>query len=475
MGTISFRIIAASIVAIIGAAAALGQSVAAAAAQPNIVFILADDMSFETIRAMGNEEIETPNLDRLARSGVTFTQAYNMGGWHGAICVASRTMFHTGRFLWHARQLEPRLSEEAAAGRLWPQYFRDAGYRTYMTGKWHVQIDPAQLFDHVVHVRPGMPSDVKAGYQRPPADEVDTWRPWDPQWGGYWEGGTHWSEVLADDAVAFLQQAAQESRPFFLYLAFNAPHDPRQSPQEYVNRYSLEKIAVPRNFLPEYPYKEEIGAGTDLRDEQLAPWPRTPHAIQVHRREYYALITHMDDQIGRILAALEQTGRARETVILFTADQGLAVGHHGLMGKQNMFEHSVRAPLIIAGPGIPPGQRIDTPVYVQDLMPTSLELASCKVPEHVEFRSLLPLLRGEQRAQYESIYGAYRDDMQRMIRQGDYKLVVYPRMHKSLLFNLREDPLEMNNLADNPRYAKERDALAAELTRLQQQLHDPLH
>ncbi|HAV61561.1 MAG TPA: choline-sulfatase, partial [Verrucomicrobiales bacterium] len=110
------------------------------------------------------------------------------------------------------------------------------------------------------------------------------------------------------------------------------------------------------------------------------------HAVKVHRQEYYAIITHMDAQIGRILDALEATGKADNTHIFFTADHGLAVGHHGLLGKQNMYEHSLRPPLIVAGPGIPRGRRIEARVYLQDIMPTTLELAGAPVPDHVEFR-----------------------------------------------------------------------------------------
>ncbi len=259
-----------------------------------------------------------------------------------------------------------------------------------------------------------------------------------------------------------------------MYLAFNAPHDPRQSPKEYVDKYPLDRISVPKNFLPEYPYKEDIGAGTDLRDEKLAPWPRTEYAVKVHRQEYYAIITHMDAQVGRILDALDKSGKTDNTYIFFTADHGLAVGHHGLMGKQNMYEHSLRPPLIVAGPGLPPGKKIDTPVYLQDIMPTSLELAQVSIPPHVEFRSLLPLIRGERDIQYDVIYGAYRDDQQRMVLQGDYKLIYYPQIDKTLLFDLKQDPLEMHDLADSPQLATRRQQLTEQLHRLQKQMEDPL-
>lgn len=441
--------------------------------RPNILFIFADDQCFETVGALGLTDIETPHLDRLATSGTVFTNAYNMGAWHGAVCVASRTMINSGRFVWRARAIEPSLSDEAEAGRLWPQLLGQSGYETYMTGKWHVKIDPPRIFDHVVHVRPGMPKTVPEAYQRPVKGQPDPWSPWDRSLGGFWEGGKHWSEVLADDAAGFLEQAAGSDRPFFMYLAFNAAHDPRQSPKDYVDKYPLKRMAVPENFLPEYPYMEEIGCGKGLRDERLAPWPRTEYAVKVHRAEYYALVTHMDAQIGRILEDLQATGKAGNTYIVFTADHGLAVGRHGLFGKQNMYEHSLRVPLFLVGPDIPSGKRIDTPVYLQDVMPTTLELAGVPKPDHVEFKSLLPLVRGERDSQYDVIYGAYMDKQRAVIRDG-WKLIYYPAAETYRLFNLNEDPLEMHDLADQPEHAELLSELKVLLIQQEEAMDGPL-
>lgn len=442
--------------------------------KPNLLFLIADDQAYETIGALGHTDIETPNLDRLVNSGTTFTHAYNMGGWHGAICVASRTMLNTGRFVWRARELEPRLNEEAAAGRFWPQLLAAAGYQTFLSGKWHVSVDATKVFQHARHIRPGMPKDVPLGYQRPVDGQPDPWSPSDPKFGGFWEGGKHWSEVVADDAGDFLKQAAESEKPFFMYLAFNAPHDPRQSPPEFVEKYPLDRIKLPENFLPEYPHMEGMGAGRDLRDEKLAPWPRTEHAVKVHRREYYALITHLDAQIGRILDALRASGHADNTVIIFTADHGLAVGHHGLLGKQNMYEHSLRAPLIVTGPGVPAGKRIDARVYIQDVLPTTLELAGVAVPAHVEFKSLLPLIRGERTAQYDAVYAAYMPDKQRAVIVGDYKLIYYPAIDVYRLFNLKTDPRERHDLIGDPDSGSTIASLKTALAKLERELGGPL-
>ena len=166
---------------------------------------------------------------------------------------------------------------------------------------------------------------------------MDTWKAADSLNGGFWEGGKHWSEVIKDDALDFLNKSSEKEDPFFMYLAFNAPHDPRQSPQSFLDRYPLEEIPLPDNWLPEYPYKDAIGNPKTLRDEALAPFPRTPFAIKTHIREYYAIISHLDAQIGEILKALEASGKANNTYIFFTGDHGLSVGKHGLLGKQSMF------------------------------------------------------------------------------------------------------------------------------------------
>ena len=222
--------------------------------RPNIVFIFADDQCFETIHALGNPEIQTPNLDELARTGTTFSHAFNMGSWSGAVCVASRTMLNTGRFVWNANAVHSQSEQERQAGRWWSEYMKSAGYRTYMTGKWHCKANAEKACDVVRDIRPGMPKASPAGYNRPAADGTDPWSPSDPRFGGFWEGGTHWSEVIANHAEDFMSEAAKDDDPFFMYLAFNAPHDPRQSPAEYVARYPADSILIPDNFQQRYPY-----------------------------------------------------------------------------------------------------------------------------------------------------------------------------------------------------------------------------
>ncbi len=444
--------------------------------KPNILFILADDQCYNTIHALGNHEVITPTLDELARQGTVFTTAYNMGGWNGAICIASRTMFNTGRFLWRAEAYDSSegMSTLAENGQLWSREMEKLGYETFMTGKWHVKIEPGKIFNHTGTERPGMPKDSPEGYNRPLSESDTTWRPWDASSGGYWEGGTHWSEVVANETIDFLDTAALSEKPFFMYVAFNAPHDPRQSPKEFVGMYPLENIAVPESFLPEYPFKEAMGCGPGLRDERLAPFPRTEYAVKVNRQEYYAIITHMDVQIARILDKLKETGQAGNTYIFFTADHGLAAGNHGLMGKQNMYEHSLRPPLIIVGPRIPRGERRNMEVYIQDIMPTAIEYAGGEVPDYVDFNSLKSFLEGtSDHSNYPDVYGAYMD-MQRMVRVDDYKLIVYPYAGVMRLFNLADDPREMVDLAFEPGEQNRLNEMFGKLNELMVDMGDTL-
>ncbi|WP_075603734.1 sulfatase-like hydrolase/transferase [Saccharicrinis aurantiacus] len=462
--------------------------------KPNIIFLFADDQCHNTINALGNKEVITPNLDKMVAEGVTFTNAYNMGSWSGAVCLASRTMMNSGKSVWQAKNY---FSKKSAPAKTWGQRMQEQGYETYMTGKWHVHTPSKQSFNHVVHERPGMPSDfwdhatmvqnfkdLKAGkyksylefmpqgYNRPLSVDDHSWSPTDSTMGGFWKGGQHWSEVLRDDAIQFIDAASKKDNPFFMYLAFNAPHDPRQAPQEYQDMYNVDDISVPASFQALYPDCEKIGNGPALRDAMLAPFPRTELAAKVHTKEYYASITHLDAQIGKIMEALKKSGKADNTYIIYSADHGLAVGNHGLFGKQNMYDHSMRMPFIVLGPKLPKNTKVNADIYLQDAMATALDLAGFKNDGSVFFNSVVPLLTGETKESvYPAIYGCYLD-LQRMIRKDGYKLIVYPEANTIKLFDLNSDPLEINNIADaKPEMVK---TMFAELVELQKEYHDHL-
>ena len=469
--------------------------------KPNFLFLFTDDQTFNTINALGNKEIHTPNLDRLVAKGASFSNVYNMGGWHGAVCVASRSMIISGQSVWRAKAMEPkwRQKDSITISNTWGRIMAQHGYETYLSGKWHVLAPSEMVFDHVKHERPGMPPDswgrggggqkvveaadkgqniaaaMPVGYNRPIEGQVDQWSPTDTTFGGFWEGGQHWSEVVKLDALEFLAHASSIEKPFFMYLAFNAPHDPRQAPQSFLDLYDINDIPVFPNFLPEYPWKDAIGCSMLLRDEALAPFPRTPFAIKKHLKEYYAIISHLDQQLGEILDGLENAGMADNTYIFFTADHGLGLGQHGLVGKQNLFDHSIRVPLIAAGPNIPEGKIYSQDIYLQDIMPTTLELAGIDIPSFVDFNSFWGVIQEEElKSSYNSgIYGCYMQ-LQRMIRKDGYKLLVYPKIGKVLLFDLEKDPHEMNDLSGQLEQQERIETMFKGLMALQQEMQDTL-
>jgi arylsulfatase A-like enzyme len=465
--------------------------------KPNFLVVVADDQCFRTINALNNREVHTPTLDRLVARGATFTHCFHQGSWSGAVCICSRAMLHTGRYVWTCGGNNcgyyPLLGEAMQMG----------GYHTYLVGKWHNGNQTAlRSFVTGKAIGPGMYESGPLAYDRPRSG--DPWTPWDPKYLGHWTpkvwniehpmykelwnlekgpspeiGGQleqmhkHSCELYADNAVELFQKiAAQPDQPFFFYVAWNSPHDPRQAPKEFVDMYPADKIEVPPNFLPEHPFNQ---GDFDIRDEKLAPFPRTPHDVQVHRREYYASITYMDRQLGRIIDALEKTGQADNTYIIITGDHGLAVGEHGLMGKQNLYDCSVRMPFIMVGPGVDPGRQIDALVYQHCLFPTICDLAGIITPATVQFPSLMPLMRGENEHLFDSVYCAYKG-LQRMVRTDKYKLILYPQIKKVQLFDIEENPWEINkgDLADNPAYSATISELFRNLKKWQEMVNDTL-
>ena len=476
-----------------------------AAQKPNVLFIIADDQAPRSIGGVNNPEIKTPNLDRLAKQGVLFSHCFNQGSWSGAVCVASRTMLITGQSVFRAPKNKPYLDkwansrgaiavEGSTEVKLWPEVFRDAGYLTFLTGKWHNNHHSVlKGFSQAKGIAKGMyetldPSgSKKPGYNRP-TPQNNHWKPWDRKFTGHWapfvrdivkkDGSNqvgneytahkHSSELFADNAVEFLSKKKGSDKPFFMYVAFNAPHDPRQAPKKFVDMYPSKKIAIPENYLPEHPF--DNGA-IKIRDEVLAPFPRTREVVQVHRAEYYAIITHMDEEIGRILKALKKSGQEGNTYVIFTADHGLSVGQHGLMGKQNPYEHSIRMPFMISGPGIAKGKTVDKKIYMQSVYPTTCELAGLKVPESVDYPSILPLVKGEGKGGEEVIFNAYIET-QRLVRTDRYKLVHYPKIGRNQLFDLKEDPHETKDLIKDPKLEKVKQRLLATLRKKRMELGD---
>lgn len=470
-----------------------------ATAQPNLLVIVTDDQAPQTLKAYGNRVCHTPNIDRLAAEGMTLDVAHHMGAWSGAVCTPSRHMIMTGRTVWHIpgkkrrgrasrnpNSRYPLLVPPELARFTMPAVFNDAGYITFRTCKKGNSYAAAnKLFQ------------VRREATRRGAQSAK---------GSSWHG---------EQAVAFLVKRGEEKqrRPFLMYLGFSHPHDPRIGRDDLLKKYGAVNTAQPPtevnpkapplqiNYLPAHPFPH---GHPKLRDEERVRGvfkSRTEATIRNELGREYACIENIDEQIGRVLKQLEAIGELDKTYIVFTSDHGIAVGRHGLTGKQNLYEHSWRVPMIIRGPGIKAGTRAPGNVYLLDILPTLCGMAGIDVPKTVEGISFLPVLQQKRTTIREVLYGVYSGGTKpgmRCIKKGDWKLIKYDvlegAVHETQLFNLAENPNELiaahhapavvkltgnqpkpnqRNLADDPRYAAKRKEMEALLLAEQIRLDDP--
>lgn len=434
-------------------------SLSAAATKPNILILFADDQRADTIGAHGNPHIKTPVIDGLVRGGTSFRRNYVMGGNSGAVCVPSRAMLMTGK-TWFA------LNTATLAGeKLLPELFGEHGYTTFGTGKWHNgQPSWLRAFQKGERIMFGGMSD----HEKVPVRDLGP----DGKLTEQRIGEKFSTELFADAAIRFLEQhdPAAGAKPFFCYVAFTAPHDPRQPPPGFPADYAS-RPPLPQNFLPQLPF--DNGAMQGGRDENLGAWPRTEAMIRDQLAEYYAMVEHLDAQIGRILAVLKARGLAENTIIVYAADNGLALGSHGLLGKQNVFEHSMRTPLIIAGPGLPKGKSSEAFTYLFDLFPTLCELAGVPAPAGIFGESLRPLWDGSKKQIRDTVFLPYIQ-VQRAVRDERWKLIRYPKLGFSQLFDLQNDPDETKSVYDDPARAPDIARLTAAMQRWQTKVGDTL-
>lgn len=438
--------------------------------KPNILFFFTDDQRFDTIHALGNPLVHTPVMDRLVARGVSFTHAHIPGGTSAAICMPSRAMLHTGRTLFHLDGAGADIPPEHT---LMGEYLRSHGYRTWGTGKWHNGVssyarsfsDGAEIFfggmDDHWNV-PVFDYDPDGKYEGTLPQCPDAFRSneLNIRKGNHVHAGRHSSEIFADCAAEWLKGYDSED-PFFMYVSFMAPHDPRTMPREFLDMYDPEDIPLPQNFMGGHPFDN---GDLKVRDEVLETFPRDPASVRRHIAEYYAMITHLDAQMGRVMQALEDRGMADDTIVVFAGDNGLAIGQHGLFGKQNLYEHSIRVPLVFSGPGIPRGVRRSAYAYLLDIFPTLCDLTGLATPGSVEGVSLVPTLKDPAARPRETLFAAYRQ-WQRMVKDGRFKLIEYvvDGRRTTQLFDLEHDPMECRNLAGEAAHA---DRLAALRTRL---------
>jgi arylsulfatase A-like enzyme len=410
-----------------------GQSVAGS--KPNILFLFADDQRADALGAADNTYIKTPHIDKLAQAGTRFTNGYVMGGHHGAVCAPSRAMLMSGRSLFHVYD---RLEGVPTM----PQHFAKNGYETFGTGKWHNGGATFEAsFQKGKHVFLGGMSD----HEKVPCRELGPdGKLTKPTIKGYS------TDLFAQAAIDYINEYARgsQSKPFFCYVAFTAPHDPRSPNNEFSGMYTDQSIPLPGNFMALHPFAFDQ---LDVRDENLAPWPRTPEIIQASLADYYGIISHMDKKIGEIIESLKANGLYDNTIIVYAADNGLAIGSHGLLGKQSLYEDCVKVPMILTGPGIPSGRVSDALVYLYDLFPTLSNLSGLPPPPGVDGKDLTPVIKGSSTGVRTSLYTAYRNTV-RAIRTREWKLIRYPDRNYTQLFNLKQDPLEINNLSAHPKY-----------------------
>ncbi len=426
---------------------------AATPTRPNVLFFFCDDQRADTIAALGNSLIKTPNLDRLVRRGVAFNRAYMMGGMQGATCVPSRAMLLSGRSLFH-------VDEKLMRDETWPAAFGRAGYTTFLSGKWHngAPAIPKSFQRARSMLVAGMADPMHAELSHLENGEI-TPPKLSPQ---------HACAAFADEAIALLREPS--TKPFFCYIPFDGPHDPHIVPDDFPIRYDAAKMPLPANFLPQHPWDN---GWMKNRDESLLPWPRPPQAIREMLADYYRYISYLDMLVGRVLDVLDKSPHAKNTYVVFAADSGVARGSHGLIGKQNMYEHSMRVPLIMTGPGIPADRRTDAMCYLFDVMPTLGALCGVPGPATSEGINLTPTLKNPAAPARSTLMFAFRD-IQRALRDDRWKLIRYPQVDRTQLFDLRNDPEEITNLAAQPEHAARLKAMMASLTAEMKRVGDPL-
>jgi arylsulfatase A-like enzyme len=436
--------------------------------RPHILLTIADDQRHDMLGRLGHPRLRTPALDRLAERGTCFSHAFHLGSNHPTVCGPSRAMLHTGRPLF-------RIPHEIKGGDDWTaggpdeapdrvpllgEQLRRAGYHTHGVGKWHNGADAyARSFSSGGAIFfGGMSShfavpihdfDPNGRYDTPPHTTE-----------------RHSTELFTDAALAFLRDYDGDE-PFFLYVAYTAPHDPRQTLPEWHARYRAEDVTPPPNFLPQHPFDN---GELHIRDEQLAAFPRTEGEVRRHIAEYEAITAHLDDAIGRLHAALDEAGHADDTLVIHTADHGLSVGRHGLMGKQNLYDHSVRVPLLMAGPGVEAGRTDDRLCYQHDLNPTLLAAAGLDPPGPPFFRNLC------ESSGYDEVFCCYRLP-QRMVRDHRHKLIEYRvegQPPRTQLFDLTDDPHEIRDLAGRPESGVTIERLRERLADWQRRVDDPV-
>ncbi len=375
--------------------------------QINVLIIESDDQSNQAVGAFGNPFMVTPNIDKLAAEGTSFTSAYNMGCWSPAVCVPSRMMLIYGKYLWKAQKINARNKPISM-----PEIFKQNGYETYMTGKWHAWGNyPKNIFDTTGTITEG---------------QLKTYK----------TSKGHITNITGDEAVNYIRNY-KKKKPFFAYVAFNAPHVPRETSQNYYDLYPIENIELPPSVKDGLPLNKNV-------KYQYTNNPLSAKTMKKRVQQNNAMVTHMDKKIGDIIKALKDKKMYNNTIIVFMSDHGISFGENNNATKVAVYEPNVTAPLIIRNPKDLSPKKIKDRVYLQDIVPTLIDILNLKTVAKLDFKSLKPLIE-KQQAVRETIYLAMFN-AQRAIIKGDDKLILFPETKDLELYNLDSDPWETNNL-----------------------------
>ncbi|NOU95856.1 sulfatase-like hydrolase/transferase [Paenibacillus sp. LMG 31456] len=434
----------------------------------NILVITIDQLRWDALACAGNKEIETPNIDRLGKEGVRFTHAFT----NAPACMPARSSLLTGRFP-HAHGVRGggvRLSEQEVT---FPQLLSQRGYHTAHIGKLHVQNHTYR--DHTApHPSYGyrtlQVTDERGTYRDPYTQWVERNHPEyadairiEPgmtrvrnqtdhlSGNGSFPAKASHSHWVSEASIEFLQEFG--SSPFMLWSSFFDPHSPFIVPLDLLDRYDPNALSLPRNC--------EITAENEAM-------------IRQKKAAYYTLVSHVDDCIGKLLDYLDESGLSERTAVMLSSDHGEFLGDWGRWGKGRSEDESIRIPMIVKAPNIKGGGRVvDDIVQLFDLAPTICDLTGSMKPHSMQARSLLPLLRGEEdpeRAPFALIElnsEVSRIDtaevFEKTLRNRDYRLTVWSNQEKGVLYDLRLDPLQLNNVWSDSSYQKIRDKLIWEL------------
>ena len=438
-----------------------------AAKPPNILIIMADQLGARALPAYGNKVALTPHIDALAAAGVVFENAY----CNAPLCGPSRYVFMSGRLASKIGAYDNAV-EFPATLPTFAHHMRQAGYRTILSGKMHF-CGPDQMHGFEERLTTDIyPADF--GWT-PDWTDFETRLDWYHDMSSVRDAGlcVRTNQMDFDDEVVFAARRKlfdiardDDDRPFCMVVSLTHPHDPFAMTTEYWNRYEPDAIDMPR-FRPDPatldPHSKRLRHVCNTDRE-----PVTEANIRDARHAYYAAISYVDDQVGKVMTALAECGLADRTVTMVTADHGEMLGEHSLWYKMGFFEDACRIPLIVHAPALFAPARIAACVSSVDILPTLADLAEAPTPAAqgltIDGRSLRGHLTGA--GGHDEVLGEYMGEGAIapiiMIRRGDLKFVHCP-VDPDQLFNLRTDPDERINLATNPDYAKTIDALRNEV------------